>query len=150
MILLLKQTHPALSTYISVCSRHPDMEEFTNEMIQTIKKQGLKVALPLLLLTTACGDEIPSASQFDALNSSSDQGTEEVIEADTNAFAGLRASLNAEAEAQAASNEFDGGIDLAKVVLADESATKVPEPTALAGLAIAALGLGAIKRKQSV
>lgn len=125
------------------------MEEFTNEMIQTIKKQGLKVALPLLLLTTACGEGPDSTSQFDLLTPSSDKGTTTVVEADTDAYAGLRASLNAEAETQAASNAFGEGIDLAKVVPTEASVTKVPEPTALAGLAIAALGLGAIKRKQS-
>lgn len=105
-------------------------------MIQILKKQGIKAALPLLLLATACGEGgSPSAFEPGGNVISSDGSPEEIVKA----LSLDNDSLDSLVDETVASNALS----------ADEPAAKVPEPTTLAGLAIAALGLGAIKRKQS-
>lgn len=118
------------------------MEESTNPMIQILKKQGVKAALPLLLLATACGDGGTPSATFQPDEAISSDGEAAAVIANESGLPDLAKMMENEAPEAA-------GIDLAKVALADEPAAKVPEPTTLAGLAIAALGLGAIKRKQS-
>ncbi|MGC1306239.1 MAG: PEP-CTERM sorting domain-containing protein [Phormidesmis sp.] len=117
-------------------------------MIKVIKKLGIKAALPLLLLATACGDTTTSASPISGDNGGvTSAGTSQTQGADSSAFAGLSDMLDgADASVPTGSEE---GVDLTKVVPTSPAAKPVPEPTALAGLAVAALGLGAIKRKQS-
>ncbi|MEL7352943.1 MAG: PEP-CTERM sorting domain-containing protein [Cyanobacteria bacterium P01_A01_bin.116] len=117
-------------------------------MIHIIKKQGLKAALPLLLLATACGgDGTPSAS-FDGLSADGPvDAPETIISANTDAYKGLE-SLKESLE-----NHKEAGTTYEEIVLAkladEDGAEKVPEPMTLAGLAVAALGLGVMKRKSA-
>ncbi|MEM9089972.1 MAG: PEP-CTERM sorting domain-containing protein [Cyanobacteria bacterium P01_F01_bin.53] len=114
-------------------------------MIQILKKQGLKAALPLLLLATACGEGgSPSAFQLDEGVVSSD-GAADVVATGESGMPDLAEML----ETSTSGPEAEGGVAVKKVASYDDTAAKVPEPTTLAGLAVAALGLGAIKRKQS-
>ncbi|MEL6779311.1 MAG: PEP-CTERM sorting domain-containing protein [Cyanobacteria bacterium J06597_16] len=113
-------------------------------MIQILKKQGVKAALPLLLLATACGDGPSAALQADAVTGAASDGDVTAVESNDSgipAIGDMDFSAPESAEAKA--------VDLDAVAFSDEPSTKVPEPTAIAGLAVAALGLGAIKRKQS-
>ncbi|MGB7087814.1 MAG: PEP-CTERM sorting domain-containing protein [Phormidesmis sp.] len=120
-------------------------------MIQTLKKQGLRVALPLLLLTTACGGEKSTTAFQPGAGIQSSDAAETVAPASTEAFAGLSADATlGELGDIVPTTESDENIaDAILVPDFDEVSTSVPEPTALAGLAVAALGLGAIKRRQS-
>lgn len=95
-----------------------------NSIVTLIKKRGTTIALPLLLLTTACGPDggIPdSFSGSDALDDLS------------------KYKLTVD----------DGSYTATKVVAANKAVTaaSVPEPFTIAGLAVTALGLGALKRR---
>lgn len=117
-------------------------------MIHIIKKQGLKAALPLLLLATACGEGGSPSASFDGpiLNDKA-EAAETIISANTDAYKGLE-SLKESLE-----NHKEAGATYEEIVLAkladEEGAEKVPEPMTLAGLAVAALGLGVMKRKSA-
>ena len=118
-------------------------------MIQVMKKQGLKAALPLLLLATACGEGAPSAQQFDSAPADSYEEITEVISANTEAYDGLQEIteyIEAKAEQEEATETL--AVKVANPTN-DDVVKKVPEPTALAGLAIAGMGLIGIKRKQA-
>ena len=118
-------------------------------MIQVMKKQGLKAALPLLLLATACGEGAPSAQQFDSAQADSYEEIAEVISANTEAYDGLQEIteyIEAKAEQEEATETL--AVKVANPT-SDDVVKKVPEPTALAGLAIAGMGLIGIKRKQA-
>ena len=120
-------------------------------MIQGMKKHGLKAALPLLLLATACGDGAPSASEFDAVTSEAYEEAIATVKADTSAYEGLK-KLGKAADAADAKVEAEETL-AEKVKYADAlkkpETQKIPEPATLAGLAIAGLTLGGLKRKQS-
>lgn len=95
-----------------------------NPIVTFIKKRGTTIALPLLLLTTACGENggIPeSFSGSDALDALSEYEI----------------------------TKDDGSYTAAKVVAANKAVTaaSVPEPFTIAGIAVTALGLGALKRR---
>lgn len=118
-------------------------------MIQVIKKQGLKAALPLLLLATACGEGAPSAQQFDSVPAETYEEIAEVISANTDTYDGLKEIteyIDAKAEKEEATETL--AVKVANPTH-DAAVKKVPEPTALAGLAIAGMGLIGIKRKQA-
>lgn len=117
-------------------------------MIQIFKKQGLKAALPLLLLATACGESAPTA-QLDAISAIAPDTIEEAVKADTSSFEAMGKTLDeaiAHTEAKAVATD-----EIATLITVppEKEAEKVPEPMTLAGLAVAALGLGTLKRKQS-
>lgn len=124
-----------------------------NLMINTLKKQGIKAALPLLLLATACGEGTPTASADVNAVPSSDLAAE-VTASETNAFAGL-SDMEAPAPPENVlpdtdkAEETDTVMAQAKNAAFAPTATKVPEPATLTGLAVAALGLGAVKRKRA-
>ncbi len=139
-------------------------------MIQLLKAHGLKVCLPLLLLSTACGEGTPSAQQADVSTIPSGKDTAAVVQAsggfdtpdagranleaadvdinlDTNtsgpSIADVLPPVTATEEATS-----DGAITSEAISAANEP-TKIPEPTTLAGLAIAAAGLSVVKRKKA-
>lgn len=118
-----------------------------NPTIQFMKQQGIKVSLPLLLLATACGEGTPSASLSPvSLDAESSAATPEVI-ADTSGFeAPATPELPSPATTPTSATAPTAG---SGVVATAVPAASVPEPTTLAGLAVAALGLGAIKRKSA-
>jgi PEP-CTERM motif len=129
-----------------------------NPMNQLLKKHGLKVALPLLLLTTACGGEGTSST----LQSDNETPTTEQLQmakAITDGFGTPSASgggLPAPSVTQPPTSGNGGSGSPAVLppsnggpVPTTNGATKVPEPTALMGLAIAAAGMVVIKRKQA-
>ncbi len=138
-----------------------------NPTIQFFKKQGLKVSLPLLLLATACGEETPSAQQADAEQSAS---ASIVVAAQpssgfgntptgTTPPAAPEVSIDTDPEPTTiadvlppapTTDEATGADAVASAAIgAAEAVATVPEPTALAGLAIAAAGLIVVKRKQA-
>lgn len=118
-----------------------------NPMIHFMKTHGLKVCLPLLLLTTACG-EGTSSSSFQA----SDAESEPVAELSNPAPASRTAAPSpAPVAPPAAGVDIDLGVEekpVLPVAISPVEPTKVPEPAAIAGLAITALGLVAVKRKR--
>jgi hypothetical protein len=123
------------------------MEKFMNPMIHFMKTQGLKVALPLLLLTTACG-EGTSSSSFQASDAA-----EPVAELGTPAPASapIAATLAGSPVAPPAAGddiELEVEEEAPLPIISPVESTKVPEPTAIAGLALTALGLVAVKRKR--
>lgn len=137
-----------------------------NPTIQFFKKQGLKVSLPLLLLSTACGEGTPSAQQADIQAPAAS-----VLAAAQPTTTGFGAPVTASAPPAAAEVSIDTEPEpttiadvlppattpddtaadavASSVMSAGEDATAVPEPTALAGLAITAAGLIVVKRKQA-
>jgi len=117
-------------------------------MIQILKKQGLKAALPLLLLATACGEGAPTV-QADVQAAKPADIIEAAAKADTSSYEGMRETLDAaiaQTEAKAIATD---NIATLVTVPPEKEAEKIPEPMTLAGLAVAALGLGTLKRKQS-
>ena len=140
-----------------------------NPTLRFLQKQGLKVSLPLLLLATACGDggttsafqpnsggaagrAITAASQPNTngmgapsplssglvtpnvtLPDSADQTSAKEVLPPSGDTSGSGSSTGANPGAGAAAG----------------AAASVPEPAALAGLAIAAAGMIVIKRKQA-
>lgn len=140
-----------------------------NTIIHFFKAYSLKASLPLLLLVTACGEELPSAQQADASASAADSvlaaaqpsggfgmpsvdsaalDTPEVTlpDSDTDDVSFedvLPPSDASDADAEDPTNAAIADVDASAV------AASVPEPAALAGLAIATAGLLAIKRKQA-
>ncbi|MEL6352872.1 MAG: PEP-CTERM sorting domain-containing protein [Cyanobacteria bacterium J06627_28] len=96
-----------------------------NPIVTFIKKRGTTIALPLLLLTTACGEGggIPdSFTGSDAVDALSEYQLTKVD---------------------------DGSYTIDKVGAANKAvkAASVPEPFTIAGIAVTALGLGALKRR---
>lgn len=122
-------------------------------MIQIMKKQGLKAALPILLLATACGEGAPSAQQFDTVTPEAYEQAKEAIAANPDVYKDLQALVAASAEPADLAEAIEvADKDMKLLVLVpptDNSIEKVPEPMTLAGLAIAAVGLGTLKRKQT-
>ncbi len=139
-----------------------------NPTLSFLQKQGLKISLPLLLLATACG-EGTSTSAFQP-NSGGAAGRA-ITAAATSTTAGLGVptassdglgtpdvTLPEDAEPTSLSNALPpsttptdgasagGGSSSGGAAGAVAS---VPEPAALAGLAIAAAGMIVIKRKQT-
>ena len=121
-----------------------------NPMITFMKKQGLKVSLPLLLLATGCDTQSLSAA-FQPGNVASSGDVADVIEPDPTASEiGSTATMPSPAEASAGSSEETATeASVPSLSVAGDSAASVPEPATLAGLAIAGLGMGAIKRKRA-
>lgn len=119
-----------------------------NPPIQFLKSHGLKVFLPLLLLTTACGEETSSAKQADASPVTTSETTAAKVVTPSNMF---ELPIVDEDPDTTPDPDTNGGSDEddSPVVVTDPSATDVPEPAALAGLGIAAAGLVALKRKQA-
>lgn len=120
-------------------------------MIQIFKKQGLKAALPLLLLATACGEGAPTV-QSDKKDTGNFDTIEEVVKADTSIFEGgtdVGEALNAAIAKTEAKELATDNMATLITIPPEKEAEKIPEPMTLAGLAVAALGLGTLKRKQS-
>ena len=144
------------------------MRFLTTKLKVNLKAHGLKAVLPLLLLMTACGEGTPSTQQSDAappaaldsvLSAAQPSGGFGVPSVDSDPLDAPEVSLPATdaddisfedvlppSEADDADEESAAaaaGVDAAAV------AESVPEPAALTGLAIAAVGLVTIKRKQA-
>ena len=136
-----------------------------NPMTTFMKKQGVKVALPLLLFATACGEgagptaegdvDLPLGDPTPMAKAATDSGLK--LSTEGSAFDPAKqeidlGDLDAKEAMNGVSDEANAGTaPTATEVAANGYDTKaaVPEPTTLAGLAIAALGLGAIKRKHA-
>lgn len=123
-----------------------------NPMNQLLKKHGLKVALPLLLLTTACGGEGTSSS----LQSDSIAPVSPELAAAATPPAGLTANKAPDAGLTPPDVKLPPKDDKSTPsvlpptgINPGSGTTKVPEPTAVMGLAIAAAGMVVIKRKQA-
>ncbi len=133
-----------------------------NPTLKFLKAQGLKLSLPLLLLTTACGDGTPSASQGDVATVDPDpiaQAAQPSVGFGTTP-AGNSAGLPTPAVSLPANTGGTGSLSNAlppastnagtsSAAVPSAGATAVPEPAALLGLAIAAAGMVTLKRKQS-
>ena len=121
-------------------------------MIKILKKQGIKAALPLLLLATACGEGTPSSALSDNIEGAPSSGgsSAAVVASTTMPDAGALAPSGLLDAAIVPGDDADDTdvMPQAKANSFADTATKVPEPATLTGLAIAALGLGAIKRKR--
>ena len=141
-----------------------------NTAIRFLKAHKYKVALPLLLLTTACGetstpsqqaDQTPAAAES-VLAAAQPSGGFGVPTVENTSIEAPEVTLpESESEevsfedvlppsdAQEMNSESTDSTE--EIVAAVESeATAVPEPATLAGLAIAAASLVAAKRKQTV
>ena len=122
-------------------------------MIKILKKQGIKAALPLLLLATACGEgNSPSAVSSDVEAPSS--GDSELVVANAEEMPGAvnvdSTSLLDSAVVPSTDDADDTDVmAAAKSASFVDTATKVPEPATLTGLAVVALGLGAVKRRRT-
>lgn len=121
-----------------------------NPMITFMKKQGLKVSLPLLLLATGCDTQSLSAALQPGGAASSDF-TPDAVEPDpVTSETPSTAAMPSPATADSSSEEETAvEAPLPSLSGAGGGATSVPEPATLAGLAIATLGMGAIKRKRA-
>ncbi len=129
-----------------------------NPTNQFLKKQGLKVCLPLLLLATACGEGTTSSSfQPDAATPSAQitapsTGNSLTLGAPQAADNGLKPASVTLPPATDSSNSKPvlppASLKTSPAVTSGGSSAKVPEPTALVGLAIAAAGMVVVKRKQ--
>jgi hypothetical protein len=126
-----------------------------NPMNQLLKKHGLKVALPLLLLTTACGGEGTSSS----LQSDSIAPVSPELAAAATPSSGFTANKAPDAGLTPPDVKLPPKDDKSTPPVlppagvnptpGNSGTTKVPEPTAVMGLAIAAAGMVVIKRKQA-
>lgn len=136
-------------------------------MIQFLKTHGLKVCLPVLLLTTACGEDTSSAQQADVATVSSEAvaaaaqpsagfGTPNVESANLNA---PEIAINLDTDTPSIDDVLppvtseEGATDgeiMSEAISSANEPTKIPEPATLAGLAIAAAGLSVVKRKKAV
>ena len=136
-------------------------------MIQFLKTHGLKVCLPVLLLTTACGEDMPSAQQADVATVSSEAvaaaaqpsagfGTPNVDSAELDApeiAINLDTDEPSIADVLPPATSDEGATDgemTSEAISSANEPTKIPEPATLAGLAIAAAGLSVVKRKKAV
>ncbi len=121
-----------------------------NPMITFVKKQGLKVSLPLLLLATGCDTQSLSASLRPSNVQSSDS-TAGVIEpsSDTPETISTATMPSPAVASDSSSKEAATEAPVPSLSVAGDTAASVPEPATLAGLAIAGLGMGAIKRKRA-
>jgi len=146
-----------------------------NSMFGFMKQHGLKAILPLLLLTTACGEETNSTSQLDTtmpdlsdVSLSEGSASARSSQVRASAFtAGPRPQFDLEAEETtavdssillvaplqegAASDAADPtaeSVAIASQSLSADIAT-VPEPTGVIGLVAAGVGLVAIKRAKA-
>lgn len=98
------------------------MTHINSAVMTVVKKHGIKLALPLLLLTTACDDPGNNGPlNFDSLDLS--ELDADGADADSSAFDGL---VN-----------MNGG-----------NATSVPEPATMIGLGASAVGLVLLKRRR--
>ena len=123
-----------------------------NPMIKILKKQGIKAALPLLLLATACGEgNSPSAVSSDIDAPSSGQSDMVVANAEMPDTGDVDSTslLAAEVVPSTSDKEEDDVMAKAKSAAFPDTVTKVPEPATLTGLAVVALGLGAVKRRRT-
>ena len=133
-----------------------------NPMTTFMKKQGVKVALPLLLFATACGEGTGPVAQGDSNSleldnvelATTDNGPVLKLDSAGNVPDAIEQEINLDDMGKEKMNgSFDGanpGTTVTDIASnGSDTKTAVPEPTTLAGLAIAALGLGAIKRKQA-
>jgi hypothetical protein len=130
-----------------------------NLAIQSLKSQGFKVFVPLLLLVTACGEGAPSASQADqqpspeaaALKAAAQPATSfGTPKADASGLQAPSVSVDL-SPSQASGGPVLPPAPVAATpvtAVAPSSATQVPEPMAIAGLAMTATGLIFIKRKR--
>lgn len=127
-----------------------------NPTIKFMKKQGLKVFLPLLLLATACGEGTPSALQSkDALL----PPVPEIVGAKPTSIgfaigveskmpAPIFENLDLDLEDASTFNPDLPDVGSGGAFVPGTTTTQVPEPAAIAGFAVTALGLVAIKRKR--
>lgn len=121
-----------------------------NPMIAFMKKQGLKVSLPLLLLATGCDTQSLSAALQPGSAASSGATADAVTPDPGTSEIPSTATMPSPATAPDTSGE-EAAVEapLPSLSGAGGGATSVPEPATLAGLAIATLGMGAIKRKRA-
>lgn len=135
-----------------------------NTAIQFLKAHSLKASLPLLLLVTACGEGTPTAQQSDeatpaavpVLAAAQPSGGFGVPTVDREALdtpeVTLPESDNGDVSFEDVlppSDAEENGVVADADADAHNDAAAVPEPAALAGLAIAAAGLLTVKRKQA-
>ena len=121
------------------------------------------MALPLLLFATACGEgtgpvaesdqELSNVPQMPSASGASAPASPIVANAELALADGGDVDLDTEEANVGVSDGANAGTGTTTVAgiaaNGSDTSTAVPEPTTLAGLAIAALGLGAIKRKQA-
>lgn len=107
-----------------------------NQIIIFMRLHSLKVILPLLLLTTACGEDTASTSQTETLPDLSDMNFSERSETTTQ-----NAPENIDAPTA------QGIVRAAKAALGITAT--IPEPTSVVGLAAIALGLITTKRSRT-
>lgn len=126
------------------------MKVSMNPMITFMKKQGLKVSLPLLLLATGCDTQSLSAALRPSNVVSSDF-TADVMEpsSDTPETSSAATMPSPAVASDGSSKETVTEAPVPSLSVAGDTAASVPEPATLAGLAIAGLGMGAIKRKRA-
>lgn len=121
-------------------------------MIKILKKQGIKAALPLLLLATACGEgNSPSASSDDIEAPSSGGAAVTEVSAEMPDMGDVDGSslLDPAVVPSTDDKEDTDVMAAAKSAAFPDTSTKVPEPATLTGLAVVALGFGAVKRRRS-
>lgn len=139
-----------------------------NPTLRFLQKQGLKISLPLLLLATACGEGTTTSAfqpnSGDAAGSAitaAAKPTTNGMGVPTASSVGLgtpnvtlpdNADQTSTKEVLPPSTTSNGGASTGGASgagTAAGAAASVPEPAALAGLAIAAAGMIVIKRKQA-
>ncbi len=134
-----------------------------NQTLSFLQKNGLKVSLPLLLLATGCGEGAGSSFRADA-GPATTPDTPAAVTPTTDGFAAPTADGTGLATPTVppvgstegisgpvlpSSNRSNGGTPAGITLGSGSPSASVPEPAALAGLAIAAAGMVVIKRKQS-
>lgn len=141
-----------------------------NPTLSFLQKHGLKASLPLLLLATACGDSGGTTAFQPDGGSAAGQAIAKAA-TNTNGF-GISPAPSAGLSAPSVTLPTDNGNGSSGPILpplntsgsgatsstpgggsssggGSGAVASVPEPAALAGLAIAAAGMVVIKRKQS-
>lgn len=132
-----------------------------NPTLRFLQKHGLKVSLPLLLLATACGEGTSTSAFAPKSGDAAGRAITAAATPTTNGMgvpnalgAGLKdpgVTLPDNAD-QTSTNPVlppSGGNSGSSTGAGAGTAASVPEPAALAGLAIAAAGMIVIKRKQA-
>lgn len=134
-----------------------------NPVIVFMKRRGVTMLLPLLLLMTACDEpeEVASASSDslpDLANLSLPEVTPDepqpLVEIDESGLTAADGDVKKDSASDVASSSLpDDVATITAQEIAAQSrglwATDVPEPTLLVGLAAAAIGCGTLRRKKA-
>ena len=133
-----------------------------NPILNLIKKRGATMVLPLLLLTTACGEDASSSLQSDAAVPDLSTPLQSVEAAPSASLTeGVAAPVAADVKIGSEEESVSTGTTLPTDTAGESSAqavavtaesqsllvADVPEPATLAGLAVAAMSLRVIKRR---